>query len=116
MFQAIVHITRTMLQVIGWFALLVVVLMLSILGPTFMALFLDWPLQQLILVAFIFWAIYFAYHFWGPGQTGCPRRSSIGSSHSSGSGAAAGFRVVGLVVVVAVGVGRALIESRHLHC
>ena len=95
MFQAIVHVTRTMLQVIRWFALLVVVLMLSMFGATIMALFLDWPAEQLVLVALLFLAISFAYLFWGPRPTGDRRRPSIGSSYHSGSGAAAGLSGAG---------------------
>jgi uncharacterized membrane protein YgcG len=95
MFQAIVHVTRTMLKVIGWFAVSVVMLMLSMLGVTIMALFVDWSAEQLILVAFIVWPISFAYLLWGPRQTGSRRRSSVGSSYSSGSSAAAGLSGLG---------------------
>jgi uncharacterized membrane protein YgcG len=87
MSQAIVHVTRTMLQVIGWFALLVVMLILSMFAATIMALFLDWPSEQPVFVAFILWAISFAYLFWGPRPTGDRRRSSIGSSYYSGAAA-----------------------------
>jgi hypothetical protein len=80
-----------MLQVIGWFALLVVMLILSMFAATIMALFLDWPSEQPVFVAFILWAISFAYLIWGPRPTGDRRRSSIGSSYYSGSGAAAGL-------------------------